>query len=327
MYTVLCSSLLFPLHERIKGHHSVALLREIEESQWWPDERLIAAQVERLRGFMVQAGRDVPYYRDLFARTRFDPSGVQSVTDLQALPFLDKPTIRAAGDRLKSERAGKLIKYNTGGSSGEPLVFYMGMGRVSHDVAAKWRATRWWGVDIGDVEVVLWGSPIEIGKQDRIKGLRDRLFRSHLLPAFQMSDAQMDRYLDEIARLRPKMLFGYASALALLAAHAERRGRDIVAAGRAWRSRRARPFIRRNARSSSESSAPRSRMGTVRVMRASLRTSVPRARCTYRRSTSWSNWWTQMVARSRRASRARLSQLTWPRAIFRSSDTARATWP
>ena len=54
----------------------------------------------------------------------------------------------------------------------------------------------------GDVEVVLWGSPIEIGKQDRIKAVRDRLFRSHLLPAFQMSDPQMDRYLDEIARLQ-----------------------------------------------------------------------------------------------------------------------------
>ena len=101
------------------------------------------------------------------------------------------------------------------------------MGRVSHDVAAKWRATRWWGVDIGDPEVVLWGSPIEIGKQDRVKSARDRLFRSHLLPAFQMSEQQMDSYLDALERLRPRMLFGYASALALLAAHAERRGRAM----------------------------------------------------------------------------------------------------
>ncbi len=30
---------------------------------------------------------------------------------------------------------------------------------MSHDVAAKWRATRWWGVDIGDPEIVVWGSP------------------------------------------------------------------------------------------------------------------------------------------------------------------------
>jgi len=227
MYTALCSSLLFPLHERLKGHHSVSLHRELEASQWWPAERLLADQAVRLRDFLRQAGRDVPHYRDVFAQAGFDPESLSSVADLQRLPFLDKPAIRAAGDRLKSERAGKLIRYNTGGSSGEPLVFYMGMGRVSHDVAAKWRATRWWDVDIGDTEVVLWGSPIEIGKQDRIKAVRDRVFRSHLLPAFQMSDPQMDRYLDEIARLRPRMLFGYASALALLAAHAERRGRDM----------------------------------------------------------------------------------------------------
>jgi phenylacetate-CoA ligase len=86
-------------------------------------------------------------------------------------------------------------------------------------------------VDIGDVEIVLWGSPIEIGKQDRVKALRDRVFRSHLLPAFQMSDVQMDGYLDTVRRLQPRMLFGYASALALLATHAERRGQSFAGQG------------------------------------------------------------------------------------------------
>jgi phenylacetate-CoA ligase len=103
----------------------------------------------------------------------------------------------------------------------------MGMDRVSHDVAAKWRAVRWWGVDIGDPEVVVWGSPVELGAQDRIRQLRDALFRSRLLPAFQMSPAQMDGYLDEIRRLRPKMLAGYPSALARLAQRARDTGRDF----------------------------------------------------------------------------------------------------
>ena len=85
MYTALCSSLLFPLHERLKGHHSVSMHRELEASQWWPAERLLAAQAQRLREFLLQVGRDVPYYRDLFARTGFDPATVQSVADLQGL--------------------------------------------------------------------------------------------------------------------------------------------------------------------------------------------------------------------------------------------------
>ena len=249
--------------------------------------------------------------------------------DLQALPFLDKaddPRQRRA-TRSRSA-AGKLIRYNTGGSSGEPLVFYMGMGRVSHDVAAKWRATRWWGVDIGDTEVVLWGSPIELGKQDRIKAVRDRLFRSHLLPAFQMSDAQMDRYLDEIARLRPRMLFGYASALALLAAHAERRGRDMRGLRRqggihdrrdavsgAARGHRAR--VRR-------AGGQRLRLARCRLHRApvpaGLAAPVGRA---HRRRTGGRG---RAAGGAGRAGRDR-RRPTWRPAISRSSATAPATWP
>jgi len=100
----------------------------------------------------------------------------------------------------------------------------MGLGRISHDVASKWRATRWWNVDIGDPEIVLWGSPIEVGSQDRIRELRDRFVRSKLLPAFEMSQSRMDEFLQTIRSMRPRMMFGYASATALLANHAKSRG-------------------------------------------------------------------------------------------------------
>ena len=68
-----------------------------------------------------------------------------------------------------------------------------------------------------------------------------------------------------------------------------------------WRSRPARPCTRRSARSSSASSARRWRTATARAMPASSRTSVRRARCTCRPSTSSSNWWTRRAARWRRA--------------------------
>jgi phenylacetate-CoA ligase len=171
-YTKLCAGVLFPLHERLKGHDSVALRRRLEASQWWPAERLADEQLMRLRAFLVEIGQRVPYY---------------SLADLQRLPRLGKPEIRAHVEALKADGHGPLTRYNTGGSSGEPLIFYMGKGRKSHDVAAKWRATRWWGVDIGDPELVVWGSPIELGAQDRVRRLRDGLMRSFLLPAFEMS--------------------------------------------------------------------------------------------------------------------------------------------
>jgi len=223
-YTALVSSLLFPLHERIKRHDSVSVRKQMELAQWWTPERLGAYQLQRLRELLVDVGANAPYYRELFRSTAFDPQTVTSVADLQRLPFLTKSIIRANTETLKHARATGLARFNTGGSSGEPLIFFIGSKRVSHDVAAKWRATRWWGVDIGDPEIVVWGSPIELGKQDRIKHWRDKLLRTQLLPAFEMSAAKVDQFIATIRSVRPRMLFGYPSALSHIARHAQQRG-------------------------------------------------------------------------------------------------------
>lgn len=227
LYTSVCSGVLFPLHERLKGHASVAMRKQLEASQWWPREQLQADRLQRLRAFLTEIGTRVPYYRTLFGQLGFDPAGMSSLDDLRRLPPLTKPIIRAQVEQLKAEGHGELTRYNTGGSSGEPLVFYMGKSRKSHDVAAKWRATRWWGVDIGDPELVVWGSPIELGTQDRIRRLRDGLMRSTLLPAFEMSPANLDRFVEVIRRVRPAMLFGYPSSLSLIAGHARSTGRAM----------------------------------------------------------------------------------------------------
>jgi len=224
LYTEFVSSLLFPLHERLKGHDSVAVRRQMEQAQWLSGDQIAALQSARLRELLVNVGTHVPYYQALFQSTGFDPSAVTSAADLQRLPFLTKSVIRANTEALKHAQAQHLARYNTGGSSGEPLIFFIGKKRVSHDVAAKWRATRWWGVDIGDPEIVVWGSPIELGKQDHIKSWRDKLLRTQLLPAFEMSESKLDQFIATIRSVRPKMLFGYPSALSHIARHAQKLG-------------------------------------------------------------------------------------------------------
>lgn len=226
-YTALVSSVFFPLHELIKKHDSVAIRKEMEISQWWDESSLEQLRLYRLRRLLTSAQADVPYYRRLFSDIGFRGEDIGSLADLARLPLLDKATIRANSGALKAENARSLARFNTGGSSGEPLVFYIGKERVSHDVAAKWRATRWWNVDIGDPEVVIWGSPIELGTQDGLRALRDRMLRTKLLPAFEMSEQKLDQFLDEIRRVRPRMLFGYPSALSHIARHAEASGRHM----------------------------------------------------------------------------------------------------
>ncbi len=227
LYTAIASGLIFPLHERIKGHTSVAVRRSLEESQWWSAAQLRALQLRRLKALIERAYAQVPYYRRLMDARGIHPRDMDSLDAIGAFPFLTKSEIRAHADDLKARDARGLARFNTGGSSGEPLIFFIGSERVSHDVAAKWRATRWWGVDIGDPEVVVWGSPIELSAQDRVRQWRDRLLRTRLIPAFEMSPENLDRFLGEIRVRRPRMLFGYPSSLSLIARHARQRGQRM----------------------------------------------------------------------------------------------------
>lgn len=57
-----------------------------------------------------------------------------------------------------------------------------------------------------------------------VRTLRDRLFRSKLLPAFEMSNQKIEDFLNTIRKFRPKMLFGYPSALSHIAKYADKTG-------------------------------------------------------------------------------------------------------
>ncbi|MEY3122892.1 MAG: hypothetical protein RI993_1717 [Pseudomonadota bacterium] len=224
LYSQWVSGVLFPLHEVIKGHASVSVRKAMERTQWFSSSEIKELQLGRLRQLLLHVQRYVPFYRDLFDRIGFAPEKITVLSELEVLPLLDKQIIRTHLDALKSTNTRKIARFNTGGSSGEPLVFFIGKERVSHDIAAKWRATRWWGVDIGDPEIVVWGSPIELGAQDGLRAWRDRLFRTTLLSAFEMSDARVAGFIETIRCIRPKMLFGYPSAISHIAAHADKAG-------------------------------------------------------------------------------------------------------
>lgn len=230
-YTWLVSRCLFPLHERLKKHDTVAIFRQLEQSQWQSPQQLEAAQQQRLQAFIRRISTEVPYYRDLLSNLGLKASDIQSRADLVKLPFLDKTTIRAHSESLKNPQATLVRPFTTGGSSGTPLTFLLGNERISHDVAEKWRATRWWGVDIGDKEIVAWGSPIELNKQDKVKIWRDKLFRSHLIPAFDLTETKILGFIDQIRAIEPAMLFGYPSVFHLIAKTAQQHGIDLTRLG------------------------------------------------------------------------------------------------
>ena len=231
IYTQIVSKLLFPFHERLKKHDTVKIRNSLDKSQWLSTAEILKQQDERLALFIKRAVKHVPYYQQLFKKLKLTPNDVNNRLALQKLPFLDKNTIRENFAHFKADNAGQTSSFTTGGSSGSPLTFLLGNERVSHDVAEKWRATRWWDVDIGDKEIVAWGSPIELGAQDKVRIMRDKLFRSTLIPAFDMNEEKLLSFIEQIKAIKPKMLFGYPSVFSLIAKTAETHNIDLTKLG------------------------------------------------------------------------------------------------
>lgn len=209
---------------------TMGYLREIERDQWLSRPDLERLQMRKLKHLLALALRHSPWHAERIRSAGIDPFDHSDLsrTDLAKLPTMTRADATANREHLVWKGApGGVFQYTTGGSSGQPLIFYYGRKRQAADAACRYRARRWWGQDIGDREVFLWGAPVELNKTDRIKTLRDRLFNQLLLNAFEMKPAHMDAYLDAIEKFNPRCIYGYASSLALLAAHAKSRARYI----------------------------------------------------------------------------------------------------
>lgn len=204
------------------------MLTELERSQWLSRDDLRDYQTIRLNGLLQTALAHSPWHAARLAQAGLVDTvraGAFLLNDLSRLPTMNKRDARDNVEQLVWRGVpGGAFQYTTGGSSGEPLIFYFGRARQAADAGGRLRARRWWGVNPGDREVYLWGAPVELNKTDRVKALRDRLVNQLLLNAFEMSPARMDDYLTAIQDWNPKAIYGYASSLALLAAHAESGG-------------------------------------------------------------------------------------------------------
>jgi phenylacetate-CoA ligase len=226
MFPIVVKHALYPLHEALLRRPTFRQVADLERTQWMSRARIESLQLERLTLLLRTAAAHSPWHAQRMAEAGIDPDADLTWDAFRRLPTMTRADARENRDRIAWLGVpGGAMPYNTGGSSGQPLSFYFGRARQASDASGRIRARRWWGVDVGAREVYLWGAPVELNRTDRTKQLRDRAFNQLLLNAFEMNPARMDRYLDTIERFEPECIYGYASSIALLAAHAEGRSR------------------------------------------------------------------------------------------------------
>jgi len=231
MYKWLVWNVFFRVHEWAKRHETYAMLREMEAADQLTVDGLEKLRERKLKELIEYTYTHVPFIRERMRAAGLDPSQITRPADLVRLPLMRKADVRANRQALRSDIAGPLSSFTTGGSTGEPLIFDLAKRRVASRVACRQRASRWWGVSAGDREIAIWGAPVELTRQDVIRNWRDRLLASRLLSAFELNEPTISRYLDILERSKCRQLFGYPSAIYLICRQAQNEGRNLRGLG------------------------------------------------------------------------------------------------
>lgn len=211
----------FPLHKWTLTRHARVYLSQLKQTQWLPPDALRALQERRLRTLIRRACADVPYYRELFARSGLRPDEIRTLDDLRKVPLLDKDTVRAELEHgLRSWRAqrGALLRIATSGSTGEPFVLDVERDQLELRWASTMRALEWTGWRWGDPQARLWHQTIGMRRSQIVRERIDAwLLRRSFIPAFELRPDNLGAFLAQLQRRQPVLLDGYAEVLNLLA--------------------------------------------------------------------------------------------------------------
>lgn len=135
---VISAYVAYPVAERHERRLIRPKLAELRRHYRQPLPRRLAAARNALADMLLFAGRAVPYYRDLFCATGFDPEKTRTdPTYLQNLPYLTKDIIREQGDRLLSTPLAETRHHErkTGGSTGLSCVVYYDQEALDYSAA------------------------------------------------------------------------------------------------------------------------------------------------------------------------------------------------
>ena len=121
--------------------------RRAQATRRWFEEE---ASPEEKRDFIFQrvrrvaeiAAREVPFYRDFYAENGFDVAELRSFEDLGKIPIVTKALLQEYELEKRSRKiAGRSATF-TGGSSGEPFLFYSDKRQIGNE----WAHMHWiWG--------------------------------------------------------------------------------------------------------------------------------------------------------------------------------------
>jgi len=202
------------------------VLDELEAREQWSRTEIEAWQLERVNRLWASAVSRTQYYSEL-ARAGRLPDRFSTLQEFrQRVPRLTKARVAADKSNLLASHRAAGEWHLTGGSTGRSTEIFWEHRAHRESLRMKYRLYQTWGVDPLDKMAFLWGhfasflpgwrGLVARWQQPVLDRLRSRL----RLSAYQTDRDTLRKHLQRIAAFRAVGLYGYASAVYLLAREA-----------------------------------------------------------------------------------------------------------
>jgi phenylacetate-CoA ligase len=212
---------IFPIWAKRDHPGYIEARRENERTQWWSRGQIEELQRERLQRLLHHAYQNCPFYRDRMHAAGWSSGRINSLKDLSSLPILTKLDIQDHGRAMLATNIpdSERLPNQTGGSTGQPVQFFVDKRRFDSRMAGTHRTDSWAGLVPGEWSLWLWGARMDLVlKQTLRSDLRKHLlYRRIELNTSNITPADWPRALDEIRRRQPRYVVAYAQSAALFA--------------------------------------------------------------------------------------------------------------
>jgi phenylacetate-CoA ligase len=198
------------------GKETETLVAEALERERWSAERLKNWQEERLAYILEKAAKDVPYYRDHWARRR--QAGDRSAVDqLKNWPILKKTDVRQNPQAFISDDCDprRMYQEHTSGSTGTPVELWFSREALFSWFSlfeARWR--RWHGVTRSHRWGMIGGQQVTPFEQTKPPfWIWNAAFHQLYMSTLHIRPDFLSHYLKAIEQYSLDYLYGYASGI------------------------------------------------------------------------------------------------------------------
>jgi phenylacetate-CoA ligase len=210
MNTTLAKYIFFTI-QKIRKEPFTKYFNEMKHNEILSDEKLELIQEGRAIKLLRHAYNNTSFYHNLLDSNNIDINGIRSIKDFKLLPVLTKEAFRSNLKSMIVYNFNKRYTYaKTSGSTGIPLKFIKDRDATAVHNACYYRGLSWNGVEIGSMEAMLWGVPVDKINRYKIKAI-DFLLNRFRENEYDLTDNTLYDFYNRLKKKKPIVLSGYSS--------------------------------------------------------------------------------------------------------------------